>query len=409
MPVWFGLWCVAENCLVRFFLFDFLLCVTNRNGRRFLPVWMAGNALLTCAAVLFHFPGAFVLDVLVLALFARIVPGVRGAELIVPVTIIFTFSSFFEGCSAFVLSWLAAHFRSPFGGMPEQIFVQLVLDFLFFAVLRSIKRKYVPSLRLDGSSCLYLLLLPCFVVVLGVRCGLRLDCPDFARYLCSLGIPVRVWVSAALLAGAGMVFLFIEAFCKIVQFDGQGQSLAEANRRNRVYASLQHDIDNHLLVISGLLHDRLFAQAVQYTDRLREQAEDSLLTVNTGVPALDVLLRNKLSRAVRSQVKLSCHVAIPADFSVRVTDLCAVFSNVLDNAVAACLELPLDKRRLSVSADARSRLLLVEAVNSTAAVQTVPFGTGLDNVRRIARRYHGSVETELKDGWFRISVLLCSP
>lgn len=418
----FSLWCVLENSFVHFFIFDFLLCVTQRNGRRFLPFWLFGNGLFSWFVALFQFRGTFLLDVLALFAFARAILKIRCAELAAPVTIIFTLYTFIEGFSAFILSWAASHFQSPTGGILEQIFIPLFLDVLFFFALQLIKRKYSDLLRQTITSYLYVLLFPCAVIVLGIRYGLELDSRNFAQRLSSFGFPARLAVFITMFAAAVMVFMMIEVFCKMIrltkhektvallqsQLHGQRVCLEETQKRNDFYSSFQHDIDNHLLVISGLLHDKLFPQAQQYTEKLRVRCETPLLSVSTGNPALDVLLKEKLSRAKRSHIVVTHDVSIPESFHVDDMDLCALFSNILDNAITACLVKAPEDRLLSVSAKVKSRFLVVEAVNATNAAQPVPFGTGLTNIQHIAEKYNGTMETELKNGKFRISVLLCS-
>lgn len=418
----FSIWFVLENSFVHFFIFDFLLRVTQKEGRRYLPIWLIGNGCITWIVTMLQLPGTFPLDVLVLFVFARTALTMRSAELAAPITIIFTFYTFVEGYSAFILSWASVHLYSSTGGMLEQAAITLFLDLLFFLALQTVKRKYAGALRQPISSNLYVLLFPCAMIVLGIRYGLKLDSRDVASRLSSFGAPVRLAVFLSMLAAAILVFMMIGVFCKIIQLSTQEKAVAllqsqlhgqqvyleEAKKRNTFYSAFQHDIDNHLLVISGLLHDKLFTQAEQYTEKLRVSSTGLLMNMSTGNPALDVLLREKLSYAKRSQIAVKHDVTILGDFHADDLDLCVLFSNILDNAIAACMEKELEERLLSVSAKVKSRFLIVEAINTTNAVQPAPPGTGLKNVRQVADKYHGTMETELENGRFRITVLLCS-
>lgn len=132
------------------------------------------------------------------------------------------------------------------------------------------------------------------------------------------------------------------------------------------------------------------------------------MSVSTGKPILDVLLKEKLSYAKRNRIVVSYDVTIPSDFAIDDMDLCVLFSNILDNAITACVEGTEEEKHLSLSAKVKSQFLVVEAVNTTSASQPIVWGTGLMNVQHMAEKYHGTVETELSNGKFRISVLLCS-
>ena len=57
----------------------------------------------------------------------------------------------------------------------------------------------------------------------------------------------------------------------------------------------------------------------------------------------------------------------------------------------------------------RSQLLFIESANTASNVsQPVKEGIGLNNIKNMAEKYQGTMEWEICDGVFRISVLLCS-
>lgn len=418
----FYIWCILENGFVHYFIFDFLLCVAQKDGRRYLPVWLIVNSLITVIVTLFQLPGTFFIDVLILFAFAKATLNIRSSEIVAPITIIFTFYTFMEGCSAFIMSWISLNFYSSTGGKLEQILISFFLDILFFSILQIIQKKYSCTLRQSISSYLYILLLPCAMIVLLIRYGLKLDGRNFERHLASFNVDVRLAALFIILGSAVIVFMMVEVFCKIIQLtnheketallqmqlNGQKVYIEEAVKRSELYSSFQHDIDNHLLVISGLLRDKLFTQAEQYTQKLHISSRELLTNVSTGRPILDVLLKEKLGYAKRNHIIVSFDVAIPENFCIEDMDLCVLFFNILDNAIAACIEGTQEKRLLSLSTKVKSQFLIVEVVNTTSASQPITYGTGLTNVRHIAEKYHGAMETELRNGKFRISVLLCS-
>lgn len=418
----FYVWCVLENSFVHYFIFEFLMYVTQKNGRRYLPIWLIGNGLITLIVTWLQIPGTFLVDALILFAFARIALKIHSSELVAPITIIFTFYTFVEGYSAFIMSWLSSSFHSPTGGKLEQAIVPLLLDVLFFCALQIIKRRYSYTLRQSISSYLYVLLFPCAIIVLGIRYGLKLDSRDFEQHLSSFGVNVRFTVLLTMLVAGIMVFMMIEVFCKIIQLtkhekavallqsqlSGQKVYIEEAKKRNERYSSFQHDIDNHLLVISGLLRDKLFTQAEQYTNKLHISCGALLMNVSTGKPALDVLLKEKLSYAKQNQITVTYDVVIPEGFNIDDMDLCVLFSNILDNAITACAEGTEEKKLLSLSAKVKAQFLIIEAANTTSAAEPITFGTGLANIQHITEKYHGTMETELNSRRFRISILLCS-
>ena len=113
---------------------------------------------------------------------------------------------------------------------------------------------------------------PCGFLILAIRCGLKLDSPIFADYLSSFEVEISLMALLLVLAAAALFFLSIEVFSKTLflvrqekdaallsqQLEGQRRYIEEAKKRNQVYAAFQHDVDNHLLILSGLLEKERF-------------------------------------------------------------------------------------------------------------------------------------------------------
>ena len=218
--------------------------------------------------------------------------------------------------------------------------------------------------------------------------------------LCSI-VGLAIVVFTAFAASCGLARLSNREKLLCGKFDAAEQRIVR-------YTAFQHDIDNHLLVLSGLLREKSFTQAERSADQLRTSSGRLPAGIFTGNLALDVLLKEKLGTAQDSQITAACTINIPEGFGVEDTDLCALFSNILDNAITASLNVPSERRSLSLSARVKSQFLVVEAVNAASGSGPIVFGTGLTNIRHIAENYHGTMETELDGGRFRISVLLCS-
>ena len=148
--------------------------------------------------------------------------------------------------------------------MVLQIGISLLLLAVYDGILRLVRRRYSAALQWPVSSYLYVLLFPCGFIVLLVRVGLKLDSGDLERYFSAVGIDTSIAVFL-ILSGAMVIFLLmIRIFCIIVdqaqrenrmailntQLEGQKTYVDEAEQRNREYSKFQHDIHNHLLVLS---------------------------------------------------------------------------------------------------------------------------------------------------------------
>ena len=93
------------------------------------------------------------------------------------------------------------------------------------------------------------------------------------------------------------------------------------------------------------------------------------------------------------------------------TELCSVFSNLMDNAVRACSALPEGMRRIRLSAALRGAYLIVRVRNPMpeeprSAAERGDHGLGLGILEEIARRHDGALEVSREDGQFSVTLWL---
>lgn len=143
-------------------------------------------------------------------------------------------------------------------------------------------------------------------------------------------------------------------------------------------------------------------------------------------PVVDALLEAKLRLCEERGVRVDCVACVPRDLGVSNVDVCALFSNVLDNALAGCERVePPAERFVKLRANVTGGYLLLEASNSCAAdgastgertwkgaapgTETDPFrehGWGTVILKTIADRHDGMYESEKRGGVFRTTVAL---
>ena len=185
-------------------------------------------------------------------------------------------------------------------------------------------------------------------------------------------------------------------------------ALEEAKKRNEQYRTFQHDINNHFLVLSGLIREKRYEEAEIYLDKLHGSSDRLLIGIETGNPILDILLQEKISFAVSSGIEVKHDVQIPPDCGEEDMDLCMILANALDNAVHACRKVAGRQPEISVMVRRRHHFLIIEVVNTMVQAQgRLEYGTGLNNIRRTAEKYEGTMEIENDGETFRLTVLLC--
>ena len=103
---------------------------------------------------------------------------------------------------------------------------------------------------------------------------------------------------------------------------------------------------------------------------------------------------------------------------VTTLDLCVLLGNLLDNAIEACGKLEKEKRRIQLSIKLVKNQLFIRTENPfegklkwqgsrllTQKTDENNHGIGLENVKRVVEKYHGTLEMNAEDQIFRTKIL----
>ena len=151
----------------------------------------------------------------------------------------------------------------------------------------------------------------------------------------------------------------------------------------------------------------------------RQEAEQASRGLMKAVGIMDSSCKRSCEHQVVDAL-VSMKAAVCAERGIRL-ELCAVFSNLLDNAVSACGKVPEGARFIKLKARVDAGYLAVRMENSCAPAEPgearraprrsrgdrLPeHGWGLNILKTLADRHDGTLETVQEDGVYRTTVLL---
>ncbi len=423
--VLFYLWWALYNGFMCAVEFGFLLRFANAQGRHlaigFSYVFV--NCVFTVFSMCVQLPGVWreCIHIVLLAACALILTKYKPLRVIAPVTIVFTLYTFVDGLSAVIMRLLATSIPSPRMGAVVQIALSLSLAVLFYYALRLVARGYQDMAQKPMAPYLYILLLPCAFIVWITRLTLGLNSIGPDEVVGNLAGSAALFGFICILGACLSFFVILQVFAKVVrlstreteqallqdQLREQQRYLAEAGKRDEQAQAFLHDVNSHLSVLAGLIHARDLTGASQYFDKLNMASGALRPSVASGHAVLDILLSEKLRYAEQNQIVVKHTVHVPAHLSVDDLDLCVLFSNPLDNAIKACLQLEPARREIQLTARVRHQFLVLELSNPILVAEPIIWGTGLKNTKQIVEKYQGSMELAASEGTFRISLLLC--
>ena len=200
----------------------------------------------------------------------------------------------------------------------------------------------------------------------------------------------------------------------------QSQLEMEALRNGEMRAAIyQHDMRHHLMVLEGLLSSGEAAQAEEYIKKVQENVEAITRRQYCENQLVNLLCSAFTDKARKAGVSLRVNAKLPAGLWVSDTELCAVISNGLDNAIAAAAAMEEPLRYVEFFSEIRHNKLLMEIKNPYGKEVTMQdglplssrpnHGYGCRSIQAIARRYRGLCAFEPVDGIFTLRVVLPMP
>ena len=226
----------------------------------------------------------------------------------------------------------------------------------------------------------------------------------------------------------------------VLLYNNESQKQAAAQRERDIFASqfqqarleldtmrqmqsntviYRHDMRHHLSLIGGFAADGDLQKIKEYLTST-EAAIDSLTPIRyCENETVNLILSNFESRAKKVQVTLNANVTLPEELDVNDTELCALLSNALENAITAANLVEDEKlRKVYIHAIINGRKLLISTENAYAGKidmegdlpksnrKDAGHGFGIKSMVSIVERHRGLYSFETEGGVFILRLML---
>ena len=372
---------------------------------------------------------SYVVAFLARALFAHFALGLRRSDAYSGAIVLLSVKMIVDALYPFSLLSFITLLRTIVVGRPPILppllaagFVQVAFNALLLEIIR---RRFWPKSVGPSSSYLAIVLIPCTLLVFTLEMSMNVRITEVGRWgvtvLANSDDGSSARTMAALLLSLSALFVTLYSYrrlCESIRGEREAAALAqevgaqkryvaEARERYESYRSFRHDLKNHVLTLSGLLTGGEAEEALAYLERMGNIADAFTFPVDSGSSAIDALLSQKLQAAIGRGIAVSADVALRGVSGVSDFDLCVVFSNIVDNAVEACVHEDTAVRFLDVSASVRGGFLVVKVRNGCPSNRGIVEGQGLRNVRMVAEKYAGTIKVGVENGIATTAVLIC--
>lgn len=198
----------------------------------------------------------------------------------------------------------------------------------------------------------------------------------------------------------------------------QAQSEITALRRTETQSAIfRHDMRHHLTVIDGFLDADNPQKAQAYIKAVQTDIKSITIKRFCNNEIVNLLCSSFSDKANNLGVRLSIKAGLPQRLSIADTELCAILSNSLENALNAVAKLENDADKwISLYCSIRLNKLLIEIKNPYAGAITIQnglpvangenHGYGCRSIQTITQQNNGMCLFDAQNGIFTLCIAL---
>lgn len=170
---------------------------------------------------------------------------------------------------------------------------------------------------------------------------------------------------------------------------------------------IYHDMKNHLIIINQHVLENENDKALKYIQSIGGPIFYLDHHVWSGISVIDYVLNYKLMEAQKENIEVEYNIDEMADrgFMIQDDELCALLSNLLDNAIEASKKLEEDKRKMKVTIKYINNMLMIKTSNRALSPPVKKngkylsqkkdkgrHGIGISSIEKVVSKYDGCVD-----------------
>ncbi|MGO0883091.1 GHKL domain-containing protein [Clostridioides difficile] len=142
-----------------------------------------------------------------------------------------------------------------------------------------------------------------------------------------------------------------------IQYNYYERIKENQDRTKRLY----HDLKNHLVCINNIDANE---NSRKYSMELHKEIEKIEYIYNTKNDILDIILKEKNDICIDNNIDFFADINFEKCNFMQMIDVCSIFSNILDNAMEACLKIKDTERKIYIRGTIVKNYFVLKSVNS---------------------------------------------
>ncbi|RDY22837.1 ATP-binding protein [Romboutsia maritimum] len=180
---------------------------------------------------------------------------------------------------------------------------------------------------------------------------------------------------------------------------------------------LYHNMNNHIVCIKKLYkgHD----DANIYIENLKNELNCWESVISTENMILDIIVNEKKNICNINNIDFDVDINFSKCEFIDMIDICSIFSNMIDNAIEACMKLNDTERFIRIKGTIVKRIFVVKCENSkinqiklrknkiiTDKTDSFSHGLGIKSIKSSVQKYDGEVSVDFSKDKFVIQIYI---
>lgn len=178
---------------------------------------------------------------------------------------------------------------------------------------------------------------------------------------------------------------------------------------------LYHDMKNHMICIENIYGNN------SYTKEINSKLEECNYIYNTGNMILDVILNDKKNICDKENINLFVDINFSKCDFIDVSDVCSIFSNMIDNAIQACNKIDDEKinKNIKIRGTIVNRIFVIQCENTKTNIikfkgkfiitdkkDSFLHGIGINSIKNSVKIYNGNLEIDTSVNKFIMTIYI---
>lgn len=236
-------------------------------------------------------------------------------------------------------------------------------------------------------------------------------------------VPIIIVVFAGILMAANVAMIYVinniekvseqEQDLRLLrqQISIQTENYSALKKNYSLQRKSTHEFERHIQVIRDLLDRKEYESAQDYVRQLQADRTLKVFSISSNNPVIDVVLNQKHQVAQENGIKMCVKVNDLSSITIKANELVVLLSNLLDNAIEACLKLDHSKEiacsvlkedgiYISIR-NTSNPVTIIHGEILTTKQNNTEHGYGLPAVKYILNQLEAEYTLAYHNGWFQ--------